>query len=614
MSLAINQKELLYLLSINKELSHDELSKKLGCSRHSLNIIQESLQSDYSDIFKIITSKKTLKLEVEKGKEVEFEEILHHRLLVKSTLNSFHKRQALIIEKLLFSSQYILADDLADELFISRRTVSRDLTKIKKLAEKYKIRIESKAGVGLKLIGKEFDKRLLYLYEVMNLSEIENEFPSELSELCKQITESRCLSFEGNQLLCKSIQITLLRQYHPLEMNDFSDFVETKTDSNVSSLYLALEYYLGRKLSSAEKSFATFPLHLGLTPQRIRNEQVNKLTQRILVAVEQEFGLEFDNEETAELLNSHLIYLINRSRMHWKFVEISLRNQIVKNAFSVIVASFFVEQLEKSMKIKVDSTEIVLLSTWFELLLARKSKPLIRKVAIITQGGFSFNSLVKKEVSDFFNSNVEIVFFDYLSRPSYQELNENYDLVFTDNLIFSKESLQPFVSLVAITKENQQEREQMEGRVLAQHIGRICDLSIVTFDFSKSYEENLGLLLDWTLREKVFDLDFVKGLSAKEINRISLSSEGCAFPHFTYQAGEKITLILSNDNELGLESNHQVAVKDFILIAVPTSLNDEEQDLLIKIFNNTFQADKGTIYERLGIKYFTGRIKQICLQ
>jgi hypothetical protein len=447
------------------------------------------------------------------------------------------------------------------------------------------------------------------------MDEAEENLPEEIKIICDQITKSQRVPFDIAHLLLRVIKLTILRKDSPFSAGELKEFTRAKSDSNVSSLYLALEYYLDRKLSKEEERFVAFPLNLGVIPSKIKSASMNQITQQILLSVEDEFGLNLNVDETAELLNCHLVFLVNRSLMKWHFADVSLREQVLRNSFSYVVSQFFVEKLEEKLDIVIDMTEITLLSTWIELIFARKSKPLVRKIAIIMQGGLSFNELIKKEVADFFNSYVQIDFFNLMTHPSYEEMNANYDLVFEDNLLFDdNNAFQPFFSLSVVTKENQAERERIEQEVLAKRIQQECQILKVVFDNQKNYGDNLIGLLNGLLKMGWIDESFVRQLLEKERTNPSISSEGRAFPHFINKSGGQIFLVIPENAELHMKSETGLIIKDFILIAVPEILDEEAQDVLIKIFDNTFHSDDGlTINERLGISHIREE-EIICLQ
>ena len=68
-------------------------------------------------------------------------------------------RYNFLLNKLLFEQNEIYFDDLADELFVSRSTLSSDFKKIREKFKPYHLKIESKANKGVYVMGQERDKR-----------------------------------------------------------------------------------------------------------------------------------------------------------------------------------------------------------------------------------------------------------------------------------------------------------------------------------------------------------------------------------------------------------------------------------------------------------------------
>ncbi|MBR0621917.1 MULTISPECIES: BglG family transcription antiterminator [Bacillus] len=72
------------------------------------------------------------------------------------------ERVRFMMRKLLLQPDYLKIDQLAEELFISRMTVSSDLKKGRELLARYGMTLVSKPGFGLKIEGDELQKRTCY--------------------------------------------------------------------------------------------------------------------------------------------------------------------------------------------------------------------------------------------------------------------------------------------------------------------------------------------------------------------------------------------------------------------------------------------------------------------
>ncbi len=593
-------------------MSIGEVEKKMGISRQSINLLLETLADNYFKVFNISKFEDSLQISI--LDEKEFESLLSWKILSMSTLNSFHRRQALVFQRLLKKDEYISADEIADSLYISRRTISRNLVKMKEVASKYLITIDSKPGVGIKIEGTELSKRLLILYEVMDFVSPSYQLSPEVDNTLLKVMDLNHVPYEVIELLKRTIQITIDRKDNNF-IDELSPFTSFEDYEALPQLYEVVEVAMKRKLTLSERKFMCFPLNLGLISVKLENSEILAFSEKILTSEEDEFGVGLNFKETARILNNHLVYLINRSMMHWKFLDVSIRNELTKNAFSFVLARSFIEKFSKQYGLVVDDTEIGLLSTWFELFLIRRSKPLVRTVAIITQGGPSFKELIKAEISLFFGTEIQINFWTITNHPSYDELYDRNDLVFMDNILFTEKDSYPFVSLVVVTKENQKEREGIERRVLGNRITKKCSVLEGYFDVSKSYEENFYQLLEMLYDGKIVDQLFIEKIIEKESKNPSISSSGLAYPHLVNAGSKEIILVFVQNFNGELASSTDIRVNDFVLMAIPENLNAEAQDILIKIFDSIFtQTQEFPVKERLGVNNFEERMEKICLQ
>ncbi|HEL2383014.1 TPA: HTH domain-containing protein [Streptococcus suis] len=600
MSLELNKKALLYYLSSHASVSYDSLEERLNLSRHSLKLLIEGLLYSYDHIFSI--QEKGGKLSLHIVDEEAFKILVTEDLLLSTDLNSFHKRQAIFFQTLLETDDFVSADIIAEELGISRRSLSRDINRMKEVLLSYQLELESKSGVGIKIVGTELNKRLLYLYEVMDYLEHELELPQELLATYADFMDNQRFPLDVERTFLSTLKLTILRKEKPLGDEGLSWFTSQDKLDLPSIFYDILAYFLDREISAAEKAFLTFPMQIGLLASEIGRPDILAMAEQVLDLTVEEFGISLDIEESALILQRHLVYMLNRSVMKWQFTEISLREQLIQSSFSKVVSQFFVERVMERTGLTISDKEVVLLAAWMELLLARKSKPLIAKVAVITQSGQSFSYLVDNQIRQVFNNEVQLDFLDFANHPPYEELNRTYDLIFTDNLLYSQELFQPFLSLSLVTKENQAEREALERTVLGRKIQMHCQVELARFDENKSYEDNQKALLAQLVAKQVIGQEAADKLQKKEMERPAISEDGYAYPHLTDASLEQIILVVPVQDSLHLSSQTGLTVQDFVLIFVPSELDEFNQDLLFNIFDNTFRMGKRLhIKERLGI-------------
>ena len=72
-----------------------------------------------------------------------------------TTIQESNDRQYYILNRLFFEQSAVYVDAIADELFVSRSTISNDLVEIKKLITPYQIELQSKSNTGIFIVGNE---------------------------------------------------------------------------------------------------------------------------------------------------------------------------------------------------------------------------------------------------------------------------------------------------------------------------------------------------------------------------------------------------------------------------------------------------------------------------
>lgn len=152
------------LLSANSYMSSYAIAEYTGINRR--------LVRDEMNQIKIILQALgyTLLSKASKGYMIEpvFPNTIHELALKIEQFEQAHysemptlpdERETYIIRRLLNTSDYVKIDVLAQELLISRSSVSNDLKGVRKTLKKSNLTIKQKPNYGLKVYGKEIDCR-----------------------------------------------------------------------------------------------------------------------------------------------------------------------------------------------------------------------------------------------------------------------------------------------------------------------------------------------------------------------------------------------------------------------------------------------------------------------
>ena len=149
----------------DKFVTSKELAAQLGCSDRTIRTYYKTLVEKldfYSGIDLISKQGYGYKLDI-------VDDDTYADFLEENHINAHHNnyqnitdisdRYNYLLNKLLFEQNEIYFDDLADELFVSRSTLSSDFKKIRQKFKPYHLKIESKANKGVYVLGQERDKR-----------------------------------------------------------------------------------------------------------------------------------------------------------------------------------------------------------------------------------------------------------------------------------------------------------------------------------------------------------------------------------------------------------------------------------------------------------------------
>lgn len=160
------EKSILQFLIKHREryVTSKELAEYLSCSdrtvRNHLKSIDQTLNlqgvslvskqgQGYRLFFESQEACQTFRLIYELGDDYNTE----------SSMSQSDDRLAFILNKLLFEQVPVHFDDLVEELYVSRSTLSNDFKKIRQMLAEYNLTIESRANKGVYVSGEELDKR-----------------------------------------------------------------------------------------------------------------------------------------------------------------------------------------------------------------------------------------------------------------------------------------------------------------------------------------------------------------------------------------------------------------------------------------------------------------------
>jgi len=360
----------------------------------------------------------------------------------KSSMSQSDDRLAFILNKLLFEQVPVLFDDLADELYVSRSTLSHDFKKIRRMLSEYDLSIESRANKGVYVSGEERDKRCFIMdyflgnqfFKTLHYHVQSNFFDQTLSlEEIARIVLEECqdaklkLSDFVLQNLVVHIGLAMVRIKSGFEIKNLScQMSNNDTERKVAKKILArISEVSNQEFPVQEVDYIT--LHL-LAKSQLSQETQTKISKeemkRSLVQTFQALGLDdiyhFSSDfQLFEGLITHLMTLQIRLDS-----RITLNNPLVDEVKKNYSDIFFMtkeilENMETFSQVSISDDEIAYVSLHFLAAIERRKENDKFSVLAICASGFGAAQMLRNRLETEFGNRLEVV--DVIG---YYELNQ----------------------------------------------------------------------------------------------------------------------------------------------------------------------------------------------
>lgn len=420
------------LLSANTYMSSYTIASSTGINRRlvrdEMNNIKIILQSlGYRLISKaskgylieaiIPNTLQELSIKMEQFEQLHFSEI--------PTLPN--ERYDYIIRRLLNTNEYIKIDDLANELLISRSSVSNDLKNVRGTLGKSNLIIKQKPNHGLKIHGKEIDcrKPLVDLfftnfkdssmfYDLLRCSNQDNEI---IENVILQILEYEHIEISDislcDFLLCISAMVTRMRLGFFLDEEvDIEDIKERKEFSIAKKISLLLEDRLSITIPEIETTQIGIELLSKRSSLNIEPYQEAEATRIADASIQQIYNVTRINFATHVSLYEELIRYNQGTLLRQRFGT-KLRNHLYKEiqqkyALGYELAKIISQTYQKLGHLPLSLSELsyfaIMLNTALNKGVHRK-----RKALLISGLSHGATELIEWQVNERFGNEIHII-------------------------------------------------------------------------------------------------------------------------------------------------------------------------------------------------------------
>ncbi|WP_416334686.1 BglG family transcription antiterminator [Anaerococcus sp. DFU013_CI05] len=507
--------------------------------------------------------------------------------VVSSTDFTNLKIRILYIVKRLLNEKKLQLDQLADEMNISKSTLTKDIKLANEGLSSYQLNIYGKPNVGINLIGAELDKRYFILENGYDYMLDNSKFDDQYNEFLQKLL----VSFFINEDTCKGVtrffHTTMYRirngNFLIKESKDYS-FYENKEYMDIS--YQIKDFVIKLEeieLSDTELNFILIPLmgmrtssHLKDSFNSAQLDEIRILTNKIFERIKTQMDINVDLGEITENFNYHIYYLLNRISLNYNIKNPLSEN--IKNEYKVAykmsdIASDVIFEQKKKL---INESEKSYLASYFQIYLFDKlnSSPINKfKVGIINKNKDEAVQIIPLVQERFSNINA----IDYFEDTSQLNLKENYDLIISSQAV----NLENALFLPDGFKNKKLIQKELDNFYFKQNIFR-KERALKSLIFTElreetlfignynEYETNLVKMLEYLENKKIIDVEFTNSILLRETQSSTKFSDKVAFPHIK---NEKFIL------SMGIFPNSDIKV--IFIVGVP---NDDDT-LIINLYD-----------------------------
>ena len=550
--LNIKEKDILQFLIKNKErfVTSKELAEYLSCSdrtvRNALKLIEKTmiiqgvqLISKQGQGYQIFFENQGAYQEFRQTYELEED-------YTKTAVSKGDDRLVFILNKLLFEQVPVLFDDLADELYVSRSTLSHDFKKIRVMLSEYNLSIESRANKGVYVSGEERDKRRFIMHYFL-----ENQFLKTLHCYVKfnffdqtvpleefaRIVLDECqeanlkLSDFVLQNLVVHIALSMIRLKSGFEIKNIDcqmtdDAIERKVAQRILS---KVSQVTNQEFPVQEIDYIT--LHLLAKSQQCQKNQKNiseECLKKSLVKTFQDLGLDdiynFSSDfQLIEGLITHLMTLQVRLES-----RITLNNPLVDEIKRNYSDIFFMTReilanMDMFLEWPISDDEIAYVSLHFLAAMERSKESTKFNILAICATGFGAAQMLRNRLETEFGNRLEVV--DVIG---YYELNQEklkgidfiVSAVDLSNLYFQIPVFK--VSVFLKSDEMEMIRKAMNQMQVSSHVRSSKISKFENNNFRQYFSKENFLISTKSDKENLLE-KMIQGLSVGESNEFEQS-------------------------------------------------------------------------------------------
>jgi lichenan operon transcriptional antiterminator len=579
-ALVVRFTQILEFLVAKGQATEMQLSHLIKASEQTVRSVMTQLNQALEDVAVITRDKKMYRLVVKDYDELAL--LLGGGIKAIADFNSSDKRIAYICKVMIELGGYILIDDIADELVVSRGTIQKDLRKLGQLVTLYDGQLESKPNCGVRLLASEFGKRLIFLNHVYDYYQYELKFDSDFFDLLDNLYD---------KLKLNQIQVTTFERELLLSINRIQagHIIETEIDNYcnlvnhnefLNDFFIKIENKLNRNLTQYEQDFMAYPLNMNnnfpFDATRIDFAFINRLIHQIVMDIDEEYPIQMNQTTLFEALKFHVTFLLNRTRFQYQEKNIFFKSIQNRYPFAYQLAEIAKESIKKVTGLVISDIELNTLAIYFELSLSKVRIDSTKKVALIANVGTAAKQMLYLQIRAILGE--DIVITELTEEAANQDFSE-FMVVFTTVPLKAISS-----NVMEIQVANLLDDDFITTRLRTLKNSILLDKSKVRMTMThlnQTYSENLIQMMGDLEQQGKVDSQFAERILARNQTASTIFENTFAFPH-TINVGSS-DIVLS----IGLAPKDEISL--IFMLAVPENLLPNWESDLVKVYDMIFE-------------------------
>jgi len=426
-------------------ITSEEIAEQVGVSDKTIRKDVIAINSEIDESIAQIISKSGSGFHLEIKNESLLFDLLKDNTFSASQITGIQEpkdRQLYILKLLLFEKDYVLLNNLADELFVSRSTISKDINEIKKTLKKYDLTIDSLPYKGIYVSGEELSKRhfiLNYFFVSRFKKSLESLFNEE--NFMQDITideiyiivldEVRETNFKvsdyvlNNIVLHISLSIKRIQDGFEFEKNMDNQIELSETTLEMSNRILTqIEHVVGFEFPEEETNYLSLYFQKTKYNQyKEKNPVQSKLERQVydvLKTIDKETGYEMQEDRILyDGLLTHMKQLLFRINQDKKSINPLLNEIKEKHSDTLKLTKKYLSKIPLLKNKQLDDNEWGYLTLHLVAYIERFKNKSKLSVLVVCATGVGSSQMLKARLENEFGSKINII--DVIS---YYEIND----------------------------------------------------------------------------------------------------------------------------------------------------------------------------------------------